>query len=523
MSVTTVSLRCGTRARFVFLLALVAASFCVAQTNQPVITGSITYRERIALPSDAAIDVQLVDTSVADVASQTVAESMLNAEGRQVPIPFTLNYDPAQIVPAHHYSVRATIRSADGMLLFSTTQAYPVLTHGAPSKVILVLHTVGHGGKPGAITSKKPAPNSRASEAPTPSTSDGAMATEPGSAQPPASPGTSTSDNVVPTPSLAAASASAVAESASGQQSPATAIPKSDNVGETTVAPATAKPDNVGEGRSPSASASVPALRAEEATKAPEPEATPSAQPVANSSQPAVTVQPGPLAQPEVTPPSQEPMPQPDAPQVTPQRIPQPDVAPAPPQPKVGQAETQPQPLGAQPSPSELPAREQESEATLPEAPSASKRAEGTMPALEAEGNTAESASESTSRPERPLPNKALTRLADTQWRLVELGGVEIVTTPPDRPLTLAFSPEGARIAGSAGCNSYRGTFSDYVGLLHLNPIAITMVGCSDAGAERQQKFVSMMRSADGYKIEDEMLVLTSSGKTVAKFRNIGE
>jgi len=119
--------------------------------------------------------------------------------------------------------------------------------------------------------------------------------------------------------------------------------------------------------------------------------------------------------------------------------------------------------------------------------------------------------------------DKPSTPLADTQWRLVELGGVEIVTTPPERPFTLAFSPEGTRIAGAAGCNSYRGTFSDYAGLLHLNPIAVPMVGCSDVGADRQAKFVAMLRSADGYKIEDELLVLTNGGKTVAKFRNIGE
>ena len=113
-----------------------------ATPNSPA---SVTYRERIALPSDAVIDVQLIDTSVADVAAQTVAEVLINAEGRQVPVPFTLTYDPAKIVPANRYSVRATIRSGDGMLMFSTTQAYPVLTHGAPSKVNLLLHTVGHG------------------------------------------------------------------------------------------------------------------------------------------------------------------------------------------------------------------------------------------------------------------------------------------------------------------------------------------------------------------------------------------
>ena len=38
--------------------------------------------------------------------------------------------------------------------MFSSTQAYPVLTHGAPSKANLVLHTVGHGAKRGAAPAK---------------------------------------------------------------------------------------------------------------------------------------------------------------------------------------------------------------------------------------------------------------------------------------------------------------------------------------------------------------------------------
>ena len=78
----------------------------------PKSPATVAYRERIALPADAVINVQLLDTSVADVAAQTVAEVLINAEGRQVPVPFTLTYDPAKIVPgtsllgARHHPLR---------------------------------------------------------------------------------------------------------------------------------------------------------------------------------------------------------------------------------------------------------------------------------------------------------------------------------------------------------------------------------------------------------------------------------
>ncbi len=119
-----------------------------------------------------------------------------------------------------------------------------------------------------------------------------------------------------------------------------------------------------------------------------------------------------------------------------------------------------------------------------------------------------------------PAPNKALTPLADTQWKLVQLEGLAVVTTLPQKPVTLAFSPEGRRIAGSAGCNSYLGTFTDDHGRLQLHPGGMTMMSCPDPAGSREQKFVAMLRSADGYKLSGDFLLLTHNGKTVAKFRN---
>ena len=127
---------------------------------------------------------------------------------------------------------------------------------------------------------------------------------------------------------------------------------------------------------------------------------------------------------------------------------------------------------------------------------------------------------ESTPEPSHPVAITGSTPLANTQWKLVQLGGQQVVITPPQRPVTLAFSPEGTRIAGSDGCNSYLGTFTDHHGHLELNPGGMTMMACPDVAGTREQKFIAMLRSADGYRFTGNYLLLTSNGKTVAKFIN---
>ena len=107
------------------------------------ITGSVTYRERIALPPDAVLQVALLDVSRMDVAATLIAEKTLVPE-QGVPIPFELDYDPLLIDSRLVYAVRATIRHDDN-LLFVTDTHYPVLTRGHGEKVDLVLKRSGGG------------------------------------------------------------------------------------------------------------------------------------------------------------------------------------------------------------------------------------------------------------------------------------------------------------------------------------------------------------------------------------------
>jgi len=143
------------------LLAVVAVALsidpAVAQGPAPgAVVGTVTYRQRVALPPDAVVEVRLQDTTRADAAAQTIGHATIPTHGAQVPIPFRIDYDRAAIDPSHSYSVRATI-TVGGRLLFSSPTMYPVLTRGAGNEVAIDVYMIlpadaaaGPGVKPAA-------------------------------------------------------------------------------------------------------------------------------------------------------------------------------------------------------------------------------------------------------------------------------------------------------------------------------------------------------------------------------------
>jgi putative lipoprotein len=114
-----------------------------------VVSGTVAYRERIALPADAVVTVTLVDVSLQDAAAPVVAETSFQPGGRQVPLPFELRFDRGKIDPNRTYALRATIRSG-GQLMFTTDAIQRVITQGNPTRVDLRL--VRAGGVPDDAT-----------------------------------------------------------------------------------------------------------------------------------------------------------------------------------------------------------------------------------------------------------------------------------------------------------------------------------------------------------------------------------
>ena len=101
------------------------------------ITGTITYREKIALTPNAVIDVKLVDVSRADASAVTIAEKIIGDPG-QVPVSFEIEYDPADIDDRFTYAVQAKI-TENGELAFINDTSYGVITRDSPTHVDMVL------------------------------------------------------------------------------------------------------------------------------------------------------------------------------------------------------------------------------------------------------------------------------------------------------------------------------------------------------------------------------------------------
>jgi putative lipoprotein len=105
------------------------------------VTGSITYRERIALPPSAVVTVQLVDVSLADAPAVLIAEQVIPTQGRQVPFEFALAYDASHIQPSHTYAVQVRIEDG-GKLLFISDTANHVITRDAPGQLDIVVRRI---------------------------------------------------------------------------------------------------------------------------------------------------------------------------------------------------------------------------------------------------------------------------------------------------------------------------------------------------------------------------------------------
>jgi putative lipoprotein len=110
------------------------------------VTGTVSYRERMAVLPGVVIKVQLLDVSRVDASASVVGEQIIKVDGRQVPLPFDIPYDTSKILPRNTYAVRAWLEDPEGRMRFTTDQRYAVITQGAPTHVDLVMKGVGTGG-----------------------------------------------------------------------------------------------------------------------------------------------------------------------------------------------------------------------------------------------------------------------------------------------------------------------------------------------------------------------------------------
>lgn len=125
--------------------ALAAASGESALAAEAILSGAVFYRERMAPPPGAMLEVQLVDVSLADAPARVIAETRVPA-GAGGRMRYRLRYDRAAILPRRRYALQARITAGE-RLLFVTMTHHPVFAGGRNRTDILV-QRVGADGPP---------------------------------------------------------------------------------------------------------------------------------------------------------------------------------------------------------------------------------------------------------------------------------------------------------------------------------------------------------------------------------------
>ncbi len=130
--------------------ALLAVVALIRPAQAGTITGTATFRERIALPPDAVFEAVLIDISRADAPATELGRVRLQPAG-QSPFRFSIPFRESDITPRGRYSVRATVRQGE-RLLFTTDTIQPVLTGGPSQPLNLQLVQVAGGQRPSDLS-----------------------------------------------------------------------------------------------------------------------------------------------------------------------------------------------------------------------------------------------------------------------------------------------------------------------------------------------------------------------------------
>lgn len=105
------------------------------------LNGYVSSEPAATLAADAMVVVELVDMSVADAPAPVFTATRFAAGGATLPVAFTLDYDPARLLPNRRYMIVARIEDGGGKLLWRSISPYPLPDFDRP--IDLVVGPVG--------------------------------------------------------------------------------------------------------------------------------------------------------------------------------------------------------------------------------------------------------------------------------------------------------------------------------------------------------------------------------------------
>ena len=117
------------------------------ESRNESITGSITYRDRSALPRDAVATVELREVLRADLQPITIGRQTISPVS-SVPISFSMEYDPSEIDSRRSYVIDANITSG-GRQIYAMRQSAPIFNGRSHKDVQLLVESTARVTSPG--------------------------------------------------------------------------------------------------------------------------------------------------------------------------------------------------------------------------------------------------------------------------------------------------------------------------------------------------------------------------------------
>ncbi len=107
-------------------------------------------------------------------------------------------------------------------------------------------------------------------------------------------------------------------------------------------------------------------------------------------------------------------------------------------------------------------------------------------------------------------------------WELNGYGTTAILQSPiPGKSVTVRFESASNKVSGSAGCNSYSGSYTKTHNQLSISGVIATMMYCNiPSGIMNQEaKYLDALKAAYSYEVDSNKFIISCSGNRVLVFR----
>lgn len=97
-------------------------------------------------------------------------------------------------------------------------------------------------------------------------------------------------------------------------------------------------------------------------------------------------------------------------------------------------------------------------------------------------------------------------------WKVVQMGSKDLTGIDASMVPTMAFDPVKLKVSGSAGCNTYSGTYLNDMNAFSFGTMAVTKKACPGEAMSIESQFLDLLSHTSKMKIDGDALTLIDAG-----------